>query len=624
VRILVFHGYLLHGTGSNVYNANLAAALAGLGHEVHLLCQDRAPEELGFVDAAGDWDDGGELRVRTLREPVRCTVYRPALAGLLPVYVADRYEGIEARPFQDCSAAEVEAYVAANVRAVQEVVARVAPDIALANHLVMGPLVLARALGGAGIPPGCVIAGSRTKYATPAASLPDGRRHPPEHRRTAIPYAVKVHGSALEYTVKPHPRFLPAAREGIASARAVLVGSRHVAESLWAALGDPELPARTRLGPPGVDVARFTPRAPQEALDRLAALAARLAAQATPSAAGRSGPAASPASPAGAPGAAAARDAAATGEPSAFARDAGEAAAALASVAEGASRGDRLVAFVGKLIVSKGVDLLLAAWPLVLAAEPRARLVVVGFGAYREAFERLLAALAGGDLDAVAALAAEGRAAEGGPCEPLKLLQAFLAGLEGDERAGYLEAARGLRERVALTSLDGDERAGYPDPARGLRERVVLTGRLDHDELADLLPACEALVVPSTFPEAFGMVAAEAAACGALPVCAEHSGLAEVAGALAEAVPPEAAPWLAFRTSAAPGDGADAPDPVRAIAQRLVAWLAAPAPLRAATRDAIVATVRERWSWEGVARGVVAAAQGRLGELPQPAPLDVP
>ena len=41
MRILIFHGYLLRGTGSNIYNANLARALAGLGHEVHLFCQDR-------------------------------------------------------------------------------------------------------------------------------------------------------------------------------------------------------------------------------------------------------------------------------------------------------------------------------------------------------------------------------------------------------------------------------------------------------------------------------------------------------------------------------------------------------------------------------------------------------
>ncbi|HXC46367.1 MAG TPA: hypothetical protein VNU24_07155, partial [Solirubrobacteraceae bacterium] len=59
MRILIFHGYLLSGTGSNVYNARLAEALVGLGHEVHLFSQDRHPERYAFVDAAGDWDGGG-------------------------------------------------------------------------------------------------------------------------------------------------------------------------------------------------------------------------------------------------------------------------------------------------------------------------------------------------------------------------------------------------------------------------------------------------------------------------------------------------------------------------------------------------------------------------------------
>jgi hypothetical protein len=48
VRFLIFHGCLLPGTGSNVYNANLAAALRRAGHEVHLFSQDRHPERLDF------------------------------------------------------------------------------------------------------------------------------------------------------------------------------------------------------------------------------------------------------------------------------------------------------------------------------------------------------------------------------------------------------------------------------------------------------------------------------------------------------------------------------------------------------------------------------------------------
>ncbi|HWI71879.1 MAG TPA: glycosyltransferase, partial [Baekduia sp.] len=228
------------------------------------------------------------------------------------------------------------------------------------------------------------------------------------------------------------------------------------------------------------------------------------------------------------------------------------------------------------------------AWPLVLAVEPAGTLVVVGFGGWRAALERLLAALASGDLTEARAIAAEGRAAEGGPHAPLKLLEAFLDDLE-----------------VAPES----ERAAYLEAARALPERVVLTGRLEHAELAPLLAASEAEVVPSTFPEAFGMVAVEAAACGALPVVADHSGLGEVRALLAAGVPEVAHGWLGFT----PG-----PRAVRDLADRLIAWLSAPDEVRAATRDGLVSVARERFSWDGVARGVVSAARGEHADLPEP------
>jgi glycosyltransferase involved in cell wall biosynthesis len=269
---------------------------------------------------------------------------------------------------------------------------------------------------------------------------------------------------------------------------------------------------------------------------------------------------------------------------SAFARDTAAAADALERLDPAA---DRLVGFVGKLIVSKGVDLLAAAWPLVLEQVPDARLVVVGFGAYRAAFERLLTALATGDLHEVRGLARQGRGAEGGPVAPLRHLVAFLDAL--DAQAGRRDA--------------------YLEAARRVGERVVLTGRLDHDELAPLLALFEAQVVPSTFPEAFGMVAAEAAACGALPISAAHSGLAEVSSVLAAALPEQARDLLSFPV----GHGT-----VEAIADRIVRWLRAPDTVRADVREALVAVARERYSWEGVAESVIAAAQGRLDELPEP------
>ena len=109
LRVLIFHGYLLQGTGSNVYNAELGAALVRAGHELHLLCQDRDPFALDWVDAVGDWDAGALGACAERRSPVRATVYRPDIGGLLPLYVADRYEGIDARPFPELSDAELDA-----------------------------------------------------------------------------------------------------------------------------------------------------------------------------------------------------------------------------------------------------------------------------------------------------------------------------------------------------------------------------------------------------------------------------------------------------------------------------------------------------------------------------------
>ena len=95
----------------------------------------------------------------------------------------------------------------------------------------------------------------------------------------------------------------------------------------------------------------------------------------------------------------------------------------------------------------------------------------------------------------------------------------------------------------------------------------------------------------------------------ALPVVARHSGLAEVAATLAAAVPEGARRLLAFDLG---------PRAVEDLAAALTGWLEAPEDLRAATREAMVAITRERYSWDGLAATVLAAAQGRLEGLPAP------
>jgi glycosyltransferase involved in cell wall biosynthesis len=454
MKILIFHGYMLRGTGSNIYNASLASALARLGHEVHLLCQDR------------------EVRIEGVE------IHNPDIGGLLPVYVKDPYEGFEVKAFPELTEVELDRYLEANVAAVRAVAERVGGfDAALANHLVMGPAILARADVGR--------------------------------------FAAKVHGSALEYTVKPNlERFGRYAEEGMNAASCVLVGSRHTAESLWAALPDlPALREKTRLGPPGVDTEAFRP--------------------------------------------------------------------AVAAAGNTTFRSDRksLVVFVGKLIASKGVDLLIAAWPLVRAKHPEARLLIAGYGEYEAGLRRLLEALDRGHLEDAREVARLGRSLEGGEERPLPILVAFLA----------------------------DPPAGYAEAAAGLADSVELVGRLEHEEVAALLPQAEALVMPSTFPEAFGMVAVEAAACGALPISADHSGMREVSRRLAAALPADTGRLTSFAVR----EGA-----VAAIAERIDGWLALPEAQRGAARKALIETARRLWSWEGVALGAISASRGDLDRLP--------
>jgi len=510
MRILIFHGYLLRGTGSNIYNANLAQALARQGHEVHLFCQDLDAKELDWVDAVGDWGSG-ELVVEAQREAGHSgsvTVYRPPIGKVLPVYVEDPYEGFEARAFPRLDDDEIEHYISVNVAAVREAIGLVGePDAALANHLIMGPVVLARA-------------------EVPA-------------------FAVKNHGSDLEYTVKPHPRFIPYAAEGLRAASAVLVGSWHTARSLWEAIPELDLEPITGLGPPGVQPDEFRPIPAAQAPARLFGLADEIGGLDT----GGGG----------------------------LGRDPEAAASALRSLAS--TDGPRIV-FVGKLIASKGVDLLVAAWPLIFRQNPGASLLLAGFGEFREGLESLVEALGSGDLEAIQKIASRGRALEGGREDPLEFLTAFFE----DPPSDYMEEAR--------------EAAGS----------IRFTGRLEHREVASLLPACDAMVVPSTFPEAFGMVAAEAAAAGILPVCADHSGLAEVAGVLAGEVPP-IAPLVSF------GLG---PGSVREIADRVNGWLALDESARAAIGLDVSASAERNWSWDGVARDVIAGARGEVRPLSPP------
>jgi glycosyltransferase involved in cell wall biosynthesis len=127
--------------------------------------------------------------------------------------------------------------------------------------------------------------------------------------------------------------------------------------------------------------------------------------------------------------------------------------------------------------------------------------------------------------------------------------------------------------------------------------RVLFTGPLEHRHLAHLWPLADVSVTPSVFPEAFGMVAAEAAACGSPPLVARHSGLAEIAEGLEAEYSPEHRRLTSFESGN-----------VEDLAAKLSEILALPRgewlKLAEGARRAAVG----RWSWEHVAAEILRTA----------------
>jgi len=148
------------------------------------------------------------------------------------------------------------------------------------------------------------------------------------------------------------------------------------------------------------------------------------------------------------------------------------------------------------------------------------------------------------------------------------------------------EAMRGLDVSAVVVGF-GDYRTKLEALAP---PDTLFTGALEHRHLVHLIPLCDVAVVPSIFPEAFGMVAAEAAAAGVPPVVADHSGLAEIAAGVAAEYPPGFVHLTTFPT----GDAA-------ALRDRLRELFALPAAERQALGLAARTAVEKRWSWARIA-----------------------
>jgi glycosyltransferase involved in cell wall biosynthesis len=175
VKILLWHGYLLGGTGSNVYTRSLARAWNRLGHEVVVFCQDPDPSRYPELEGV--------------------QLVRPRIDTRLPVFVLDRYSDLEPAYLHEMPEAERARFVKANAEAVRE---HMPADFLLVNHVLLGA---------------------------------------PVGDATGMPFTVKAHGSELEFSMRGNEELSAWAREALGSAEEIIVGSEHIRDVLAEVVG---------------------------------------------------------------------------------------------------------------------------------------------------------------------------------------------------------------------------------------------------------------------------------------------------------------------------------------------------------------------------------------------------
>ncbi len=188
----ILHGYLLEGSGSNLWTRSIIQALCKQGETVHLFCQENHPEKYDFISEAYIYDQNKivtSILNRERKYKGKCIMHKPKLGETLPVYVWDHYEEFKnVKPMIELSDEEIENYLAVNINIISKIVYKNHIKVLHANHAVLMSVVAQRI--------------SETLN---------------------IPFAIMPHGSAIEYAVKKDERFFNYAKNAFDSARKIFV-----------------------------------------------------------------------------------------------------------------------------------------------------------------------------------------------------------------------------------------------------------------------------------------------------------------------------------------------------------------------------------------------------------------
>ena len=347
--IAILHGYLLEGSGSNLWTRSIIQSLCSNGETVHLICQENHPELYDFICEAILYHANGDKETLLKREPVypgKCIMHKPMLGNTLPVYVYDKYEEFsDVRPMINLDDIEIEKYLQTNIRVLKQIVAENKVKIIHANHAVLMSVV--------------------------AQQVAQARK---------LPYAIMPHGSAIEYAVKKDKRFFSYAESAFDEAQRIYVIGKEIknrVKNLFKAL--PEIESKMVELNLGVNTSLFHPvniKNRKDNISKLCELLKNLQRGKT------------------------------SLHSQIMQKDliADISKQKLLNIINASARynakltdenaeeklqmldwdNEKIILFVGRLIASKGLHSIIAALLEILAAEPNSRLIVVGHGPQRE------------------------------------------------------------------------------------------------------------------------------------------------------------------------------------------------------------------------------------------------
>jgi len=352
MKIGIFHGYELVGSGSNQSTSYLARALARMGHEVHILCREQSPASFDFIDKAIRWDNDGRSKILFEKEGSNngtCIMHQLPIPSVNAVYITDTQRPGNVKAFHDMADEELKEYHCFVVKSLRSVLKAHPVEILHNNHIVYQPVVAAEVC-----------------------------------EELNIPFIIYPRGSAIEYTVRHDKRYQELALGPVLKANGLIIGNHEVRDRIIKLYPEhrDEILSKTEIVGLGVDTSLFFPVEKQQrkksieeiykyapfggkSPELLQELYSRLD----------------------------------KGEIKAItdyrkAYQVKQPDSNLIEKLEKIPWDSNILLFVGATIAGKGLQTLIVALPFILKQNPNTHLVLIGSGVSRELFEALVYAIA--------------------------------------------------------------------------------------------------------------------------------------------------------------------------------------------------------------------------------------